>query len=47
MIPVPVAEELAASSPNGRVEALECGHLPNWERPDELNAILGSFLASL
>jgi pimeloyl-ACP methyl ester carboxylesterase len=47
VIPVPVGEELAAKAPGGRVEVLECGHVPNLERPDEFNAILGSFLASL
>jgi 3-oxoadipate enol-lactonase len=47
LIPVSVGEELAASSPNGRVEVLECGHLPNWERPDEFNSILSAFLSAL
>jgi pimeloyl-ACP methyl ester carboxylesterase len=43
-----VEEQLAAASPNGRVEILEgCGHLPNMERPDEFNGILSAFLASL
>jgi pimeloyl-ACP methyl ester carboxylesterase len=47
LIPVPVGEELASRAPGGRVEVLECGHLPNWERPDEFNAILASFLTAL
>jgi len=47
LIPVPVAEELAAAAPGGRLEVLECGHVPNWERPDEFNSILSAFLASL
>jgi pimeloyl-ACP methyl ester carboxylesterase len=48
LIPAEVARELAAASPNGRVEVLEdCGHLPSWERPDEFNRILTSFLATL
>ena len=47
LIPVAVAEELAARSPAGRVEVLDCGHLPNWERPDEFNRMLSAFVASL
>lgn len=48
LIPVQVAEELAAASPSGRAEVLEgCGHLPAMERADELNRILTTFLESL
>jgi pimeloyl-ACP methyl ester carboxylesterase len=48
LIPPVVEEQLAAASPNGRVEILEgCGHLPSMERPDEFNGILSAFLASL
>lgn len=48
LIPSGVAEELAASSPNGRAEILAgCGHLPSMERPDEFNRILAAFLDSL
>jgi 3-oxoadipate enol-lactonase len=47
LIPVAVAEELAAASPAGGVEVLDCGHLPNWERPDEFNRMLSAFVASL
>jgi 3-oxoadipate enol-lactonase len=48
LIPAAVEEQLAAASPNGRVEILEgCGHLPAMERPDEFNGILSAFLASL
>jgi pimeloyl-ACP methyl ester carboxylesterase len=42
------ARDLAAASPNARVEMYEgVGHLPNLERPDEFNRVLTSFLASL
>jgi pimeloyl-ACP methyl ester carboxylesterase len=48
LIPPEVEEQLAAASPNGRVEILEgCGHLPNLERPEEFNRILTGFLAAL
>ena len=47
LIPVAVGEELAAHSPAGRVEVLDCGHLPNWERPDEFNRMLSAFVSSL
>src|SRR5437763_1350878 len=48
MIPPAVEEQLAAASPEGRVELLEgCGHLPSMERPDDFNGILAAFLASL
>ena len=48
LIPPAVEEQLAAASPNGRVEILEgCGHLPSMERPDEFNGILSAFLSSL
>jgi pimeloyl-ACP methyl ester carboxylesterase len=48
LIPAKVEEDLAAASPNGRAEILECcGHLPNLERPDEFNRILAGFLAGL
>jgi pimeloyl-ACP methyl ester carboxylesterase len=43
-----VCEQLAAASPNGRAEILEgCGHLPNLERPEELNRMLAAFVDSL
>jgi 3-oxoadipate enol-lactonase len=43
-----LAHGLAEASPNGRAEVFEgCGHLPNFERPDEFNRILTGFLASL
>jgi len=47
LIPVSVCETLAARSPAGRVEVLECGHLPSWERPDEFTAMLSAFVSSL
>jgi pimeloyl-ACP methyl ester carboxylesterase len=48
LIPPEVGVALADASPNGRVEVLEgCGHLPNLERPAELNRILSTFLGSL
>ena len=48
LIPPEVGEQLAAASPNGRVEILDgCGHMPNMERPDEFNRILAAFLATL
>ena len=48
LIPPDVCERLAAASPSGRAEILEgCGHLPNLERPDELNRMLANFVASL
>jgi len=48
LIPAQVCEQLAAASPNGRAEILEgCGHLPNLERPEELNRMLAAFVDSL
>ena len=47
LIPVAVCEELAARSPAGRVEVLDCGHLPSMERPDEFNRMLSAFVAGL
>jgi pimeloyl-ACP methyl ester carboxylesterase len=26
---------------------VDCGHLPNWERPDEFNRMLSAFVSSL
>lgn len=47
LFPVSVSEELAARSPAGRVEVLDCGHLPSWERPDEFNSMLSAFVSGL
>jgi pimeloyl-ACP methyl ester carboxylesterase len=48
LIPVEVARELAAASPNGRAEVIEgCGHLPSMERADEFTRILTAFLDEL
>ena len=47
LIPVAVAEALASQSPAGRAEGLDCGHLPNWEWPDEFNLMLSAVVASL
>ena len=48
LIPPEVARDLAAASPNGRVEVLAgCGHLPSMERPEEFNRILTTFLETL
>jgi 3-oxoadipate enol-lactonase len=46
--PVPLSEEMHRGIPASRLEIIEgSGHMTNLERPDEFNAILGSFLASL
>jgi pimeloyl-ACP methyl ester carboxylesterase len=48
LIPPTIGQELADASPNGRAEILEgCGHIPNLERPEELNRILARFLEEL
>ena len=46
--PVPLSEEMHRGIPGSRLEIIEdSGHMTNLERPDEFNAILGSFLALL
>jgi pimeloyl-ACP methyl ester carboxylesterase len=46
--PVRLSEEMHRALPGSRLEIIEdSGHMTNLERPDEFNAILGSFLASL
>ena len=47
LITVSVGEELAARSTAARVEVLECGHVPSWERPEEFNRMLSAFVGSL
>jgi len=42
------APEVAERIPNGRAEVLpDCGHLPNVERADEFNRLVGEFLDEL
>ena len=42
------AREIAATAPNGRAVVLDgVGHLPNLERPEEFNSLVGGFLAEL
>ena len=46
--PVLLSEEMHRRIPGSGLEIIEnSGHMTNLERPDEFNAILGSFLASL
>jgi pimeloyl-ACP methyl ester carboxylesterase len=46
--PVRLSEEMHRGIPGSRLEIIEgSGHMTNLERPDEFNAILGSFLDSL
>jgi pimeloyl-ACP methyl ester carboxylesterase len=46
--PVPLAEEMHRCIRGSRLEIVEeAGHMPNLERPDAFNSLLGSFLASL
>jgi 3-oxoadipate enol-lactonase len=43
--PVALSEEMHRGIPGSRLEIIEdSGHMTNLERPDEFNAILGSFL---
>ena len=47
-IPVDVGRRLAAALPNARLQVLRaCGHLPTLERPAEVAAALGDWLAAL
>ena len=47
-LPVPEAEEIAASAPKGSLTVFEgSGHLPNLECPREFNGALTDFLAGL
>lgn len=42
------AQDLAAAAQDGRAEVFDgVGHLPNLERPDEVNRLLTTFLAEL
>jgi pimeloyl-ACP methyl ester carboxylesterase len=42
------AREIADTAPNGRAVVLDgVGHLPNLERPEEFNSLVGRFLAEL
>jgi len=46
--PVALAEEMHRGIPGSQLRIIpECGHMPNLERPEEFNAILGRFLAAL
>lgn len=46
--PVALSEEMHRGIPASRLDVIEdSGHMSNLERPDEFNAILGSFLAQL
>jgi pimeloyl-ACP methyl ester carboxylesterase len=46
--PVHLSEEMHRGIPGSQLEIIEdSGHMTNLERPDEFNAILGSFLESL
>lgn len=46
--PVADAERMHAHLPNASVVVIDgCGHMPNLERPDEFNAQLQDFLASV
>ena len=40
----PVSEHLALTLPDTRFESINCGHLINYERPDEFNEALAAFL---
>ncbi len=40
----PISEHLALKMPDARFESFNCGHLVNFELPDEFNEALGAFL---
>jgi len=45
LVPPPIGRAAADRVPHGRYAEIEgAGHVPMWERPDEFNALLRSFL---
>ncbi|MBU1317685.1 MAG: alpha/beta fold hydrolase [candidate division Zixibacteria bacterium] len=43
----PISEHLALNLPDKRFESINCGHLVNFEEPDEFNEALGAFLREI
>jgi pimeloyl-ACP methyl ester carboxylesterase len=43
----PISEYLALNLPDTRFESLNCGHLVNYEEPDEFNEALAAFLREI